>query len=320
MNIRVTEWYIKHKNKIMFAVIAIIIIILVNLIIRYMIKKEEPYENTDSIGSTIEISGNNEQNKYNSVVLTTEESIITGESTNQYQVSMVDTINKFVEYCNKGQINEAYDLLSDDCKTEMYPTREDFVTSYYNNVFAGKQKIASLENWNENIYKVEYNDDFLSTGQYNEDNTMQDFIRIIADKDNNYKLNINSYIGRENVNRSYESQELLIKVIAENVFMDYEEFTYEITNNTLNTILLDDKMDTSSMYIEDQNGILYSAYTHEISDAELIISPKQTKVLKIKYYNKYGSEKAIRRVGFSRIILNYNVNEAKKYKSIQIEL
>lgn len=320
MNIRVTEWYIKHKNKIMFAVIAIIIIILVNLIIRYMIKKEEPYENTELIGSTIEIGGNNNQNKYNSVVITTEESITTGESTNQYQVSMVDTINKFVEYCNKGQINEAYDLLSDDCKTEMYPKREDFVTSYYNNVFAGKQKIASLENWNENIYKVEYNDDFLSTGQYSEGNTIQDYIRIVADKDNNYKLNVNSYIGKEDINRNYESQELLIKIIEKNVFMDYEEFTYEITNNTLNTILLDDKMDTSSMYIEDQNGILYSAYTHEISDAELIISPKQTKVIKIKYYNKYGSEKDIRRVGFSRIILNYNVNEAKKYKSIQIEL
>ena len=74
------------------------------------------------------------------------------------------------------------------------------------------------------------------------------------------------------------------------------------------------------MYIEDQNGVRYTAYIHEISDAELVIGTKQTREITIKYYNKYGSTKEIKRIGFSRIILNNNVNEARKYGELQIEL
>ena len=74
------------------------------------------------------------------------------------------------------------------------------------------------------------------------------------------------------------------------------------------------------MYIEDENEIQYPAYTHEISEAELVVTPGTTKDVKIKYYNKYITTKEIRRIGFTSIQLNYNEDEKKEYQKIVIEL
>ena len=59
---------------------------------------------------------------------------------------------------------------------------------------------------------------------------------------------------------------------------------------------------------------------HEISEAELVVTPGTTKDVKIKYYNKYITTKEIRRIGFTSIQLNYNEDEKKEYQKIVIEL
>ena len=44
----------------------------------------------------------------------------------------VGIIQNFIEYCNNKNIEKAYELLSDDCKSEMYPTANDFYSKYIN--------------------------------------------------------------------------------------------------------------------------------------------------------------------------------------------
>ena len=91
-------------------------------------------------------------------------------------------------------------------------------------------------------------------------------------------------------------------------------------NNTNNTILLDDKINTDNMYIEDDNGNQYTAYIHELSDAQLTLTPGETKEITIKYYSRYGSTKNINKVVFNKIILNYNEVAVRKTTRIEIEL
>lgn len=248
------------------------------------------------------------------------ESVVTGEEMTQDQTQMVPTLNQFIDYCNEQKIEEAYGLLSDECKEELYPQLADFQESYYNQVFGGQKKNVNIENWVGNIYRIEINDDALSTGVYNEENKVQDYITITTDDAGEYRLNINNYIGRDEINKTNSYNDIEITVLRSDSYMDYQTYTYKIVNNSDNEILLDDKLDGNSMYIEDQNGVRYTAYIHEISDAELVIGTKQTREITIKYYNKYGSTKEIKRIGFSRIILNNNVNEARKYGELQIEL
>ena len=248
------------------------------------------------------------------------ESVVTGEEMTQDQTQMVPTLNQFIDYCNEQKIEEAYALLSDECKEELYPQLADFQESYYNQVFGGQKKNVNIENWVGNIYRIEINDDALSTGVYNEENKVQDYITITTDDAGEYRLNINNYIGRDEINKTNSYNDIEITVLRSDSYMDYQTYTYKIVNNSDNEILLDDKLDGNSMYIEDQNGVRYTAYIHEISDAEFVIGTKQTREITIKYYNKYGSTKEIKRIGFSRIILNNNVNEARKYGELQIEL
>ena len=176
-----------------------------------------------------------------------------------------------------------------------------------------------MENWIDDIYKLNINDDFLATGKYSKENTKQDYVTVVEENDT-YKLNINNYIGKKEVNKSNEENGIHIEVLEEKVYMDYQICKIRVKNNSENNIILDDGQDIKAMYIEDDNGIQYAAYTHEIGEAELEVSPRETKEIEIKYYSKYGSEKEISKLVFSRIILDYKTNSPKYGNSIEIEI
>ena len=153
---------------------------------------------------------------------------------------------------------------------------------------------------------------------------IQDYMTIVSDGEN-YKLNINGYLGREEKNISSQITELNIELLEINTYMDYQTYKFKVTNRTQNTLILDDKQLSDSMYLQDENGIHYSAYTHEIADKDLEISPNETKEVEIKYYNRFSSTKTIKTVNFSRVkVINDNTNTLNdntyKYVSIKIEL
>ena len=164
-----------------------------------------------------------------------------------------------------------------------------------------------------------FNEDFLGTGKYTKENTKQDYITV-EEENNTYKLNINNYIGNKEINKSTEKNQVQIEVLEEKTYMDYQIFKIKVKNNSQSDIRLDDGQDIKAMYIEDKNGIQYSAYTHELSDAQLRILPKTSKEITIKYYNKYSSNRKIKKIVFSKIILNNNSNQPRNYGSIEINL
>ena len=192
------------------------------------------------------------------------------------QKNQIEVIDDFVQYCNENNLQSAYDLLTNDCKEEMYPTLEIFQESYYNQIFNNETKNISVENWINNIYKVKINEDFLSTGTYSKENTIQDYITVVQENDE-YKLNINSFIGTKEINKSKESNGIQIEVLEEKQYMDYQVFKMRIKNNSENNICLDDGKDIKAMYIEDDNGLKYSENTHEIAESILEFSPKETR-------------------------------------------
>ena len=86
--------------------------------------------------------------------------------------------------------------------------------------------------------------------------------------------------------------------------MDFETYTFEITNNTEYNILLNDNNNLDTMYLEDKNNIKYLAYVHELSEAELTLLPGEIKKVNIKYNNRFSSTRKIENIVFSKIIMN----------------
>ena len=310
------EWFIKHKIKILMIIIFILIFFALNRLLVFISKKGNNKSEVQ-MGENIET---NTSQIYNSVALESTESVTMGEDMNNYQTQLVGTIDQFISYCNEQKIEEAYNLLSDDCKKELYPTINNFINTYYGKVFNGKKKNVSIENWNSNIYKVTIDEDALSTGNYTQDNSIQDYITIIVDDNKNAKLNINSYIGREKLDKIGSNKNVEITALERNTYMDYQTITFNIKNNTNSDILLDDLLSTDTMYLTDKNGMNYTSYSNEISSAELVVFANQSRDITIKYASKYASDKTIESVVFSKVAFNYNADTAKEYGRITIYL
>lgn len=242
-------------------------------------------------------------NNTDSSVLTTNQSVVTGENVEGEQLKDATTIiDEFISFCNKKDLQSAYDLLTDECKQQMYTSLDVFEQAYYNDIFNGGSRICSIENWVGNTYKVRIMEDILTTGKSNNGYSKQDYITVEEIEDG-YKLNINNYIGYTQIDRQTEDNNIIMNVIGKNTYMDYEEYTIKVTNNNENTIVLDGRNDVKSLYLEDSNEAKSSAYTHELTDPMLRVEAGQTKEITIKFYSQYVSTKKIEYVVFSDLIL-----------------
>ena len=311
MNRKIAEWYIRNKTKIMFVIVLIIIVVIISLILNLIPKKTDETETTGSREDKKETINNN----FNTITMESADSVLSGDELTDSQINMAGYIEKFTEYCNSKNINEAYNMLSNECKEAMYDTVESFTNNYYNKVFGGNVRKVSVENWSGNIYKVEFTQDFLATGVYSEGENLQDYISVIQDENGEGKLNINGYIGKKDINKSNENNLVSMTVLRSDTYMDYQTYTFRVTNKTSGEVKLDDRIYTDSMYLEDDKQIKYGAYSQEISDPELTLSQNETKEITIKFYNKYGTEKDIKKVVFLRIAPNYKDDNSNAYEN-----
>ncbi len=310
------RWYNQNRKTIWKGIGIVALIILIIQLLNYWVKRN----NEKELEAANQIQVTNNLKEYNTVSVGEEYSTLTGESLSNNQLSQIEVIDMFVEYCNNGKVEEAYNMLTDECKDEIYREQRIFEETYYNEIFLNTQRNVVVENWISNIYKVNYNEDFLSSGKYSTENTKQDYITIEQQEDDTYKLNINNYIGRKELNKSHEKNEIYMEVLEKDTYMDYEIYTIKVQNNSNSTVKLDDGQNIKGMYIEDDNGSQYGAYTHELTDVDLIVSPRETKQIQIKYYSRYSSEKHVTNLGFARMNLNYQENIKPNIDSFRIEL
>lgn len=323
MGIRGAEWYIKHKEKIEYAIVFIVVLVLINIIVVFFAMRNNSNNDNNVLNTGIDADNqviSKPIENFNSISVQTEESVITGDKLTDGQIDSINNIENFVSYCNNGEIEQAYSLLSGECKEELYPTIENFTELYYNKVFNGEKKNVSIENWSNNIYKVEIAGDFLSTGKYDENDIQEDYMEIVAEEES-YKLNINGFLGKETLdNKATSKHDITITAVEVSTYMDFQTYTFNIKNSSENEILLDARTDISSMYLEDENGMKYTSYTHELSESQLRVLPNTEKSVTIKYYNKFTTGREMKKVVFSRLVLNYNTNLPRNYGSIEINL
>lgn len=110
-------------------------------------------------------------------------------SKNSQEIS--NTIKTFIEYCNNRKIEEAYDMLSEDTKYNLYKSKTEFVKNYYITFFKTK-KIYNMQAWITSggyyTYKVEFEEDLLSTGGA-DSNKIEEYYTVVKENEK-YKINI----------------------------------------------------------------------------------------------------------------------------------
>lgn len=304
------RYYNQNRKKIWGSLIiiasALLLLQLVNYL--YKIKAEKGQEENKPIIA--------ENISTNTTKVTTNNSVVTGEKVADDKIKeQTSIINDFITYCNEKELQKAYDLLTEDCKEQMYQSLEIFEQAYYNDVFNGEKKIASVENWVNNTYKVRITEDMLETGKSNDGRAKQDYITIQEVNGEN-KLNINNYIGYTEINKTTKRNGVTIEVVSKHTYMENEEYTMKITNNTENRIVLDQRTDVKSLYLEDSKGTKHSSFSHKLTEPMLTISAGQTKDVTIQFYSAYIASKKIEKIVFSDALAYNDEMESKK---IQLE-
>lgn len=265
-------------------------------------------------------------------IYTPEKTAISGSNVNEKKQEENKTvISNFINYCNQKQIEQAYNLLTDACKEEVFFSNiENFNNNYVNKVFNSK-KTYSMQSWvnrdTYTTYKVKIVDDMISTGKItSKNNEIEDYYTIVQDG-GNYKLNINNYIAKKEINKEKEFQGIKITVISRDTYKDYETYDVKVENSNESSILLDSQESTDSMYIMASNDSKYRAYSYEIDKSRLIIEPGRSRTITIKFNKRYSNEAITRRIVFSDIIKNYDeykaLSDKKEYSNrwaISIEI
>ena len=294
------RFYDQNRKGIWMAVIIIASIFILLQLLNYFARKNNEKELNNS-NNTEEIVPNNSTST--NVNLKSSKSAITGESISEQNLNTAkETIENFIDLCNTRNLEEAYDMLTEECKNQMYTSVDVFEQAYYKNVFNGEEKSCNIENWTGDIYKVNIVGDMLATGKSNNGYTKQDYITV-KKEDNNYKLNINNYIGYKKIDKTTEKDGIEINIISKNTYMDNEQYTIKVTNNSKNNISLDGLSNVKSLYLQDSKGAKYSAYVQELTEPTLKVQAGQTKEVTIKFYSNYVSNKNIEYIIFSDMII-----------------
>lgn len=294
------RFYNQNRRKIIEIILIIVFIILIIQLLNYFSKKE----NNNNENNNIIIKSNYDQE------VISDKSAISGSKISGNKLNEdTDVIKSFYEYCNQGNIESAYNLLTDECKEEMFSNIDDFKEIYYNYLFNGEKKSYTIENWIGDTYVVRITGDILSTGKLDNTETRQDYVTIA----NNNKLNINSYIGRRQPDKKTQvTNDINITVKQVDTYMDYEIYSLYIENDSSNAILLDTSDDTKSVYLLDENKKKSYFYNNEINQSKLLVQSKFKINLKVKFSNSYSSSRKIKSIIFSKCILNYD-----EYKKLE---
>lgn len=309
---KLLRFYNQNRFKIWIAIVVIIFVVALTRILNYSIKEQD-----EKIENNNEVSKNyKEQSK----TITSDG----GSVEASYQNTYGKTIDKFYKYCIDGEIEKAYDMLSKDMKNLKYPNMEIFKQQYFDSRFQGDMQY-SFQSWstgnNKNIYIVNIYENILATGKPKEENYIEEYITIVPEEDT-YKVNIDGYIGRENINKKVQSELINIEVAYVDQYIDYEIYTFKVKNNTDKTILMDTRKNTKNTYIVDQNFNKYDALIYENTEESLKLKSQESKEVKIKFSDVYRASLKIKEINFNDIVdyEQYEVNKEVESEQIKIEL
>lgn len=287
---RLIKFYNQNRYIIWMAVLIIIAIIaLIQILNNFALKRSG-------------IKNNIDQNANSTNTINKNYSVITGKEIKE-EVSQI--IDEFINYCNNQEVEKAYGLLSEECIKTLYPTLEDFTQKYYQKLFINK-KTYLYQSWisydNKYTYKVDFLDDMLATGTAS-NSSIIDYYTVVKNNQN-YKLNINKFIGITDINKTETKNNITINVNRKKVFMDYETYEIEIKNNSEKEIMLDSLQDTDTVYVENDNKQQYYWTSHEILEEDITIKRAQGKKIDIKFNKEYKPSKEAKKIVFSKIMLN----------------
>ncbi len=288
-------FYNNNKLKVWGIILGIICILLLIQLFNAWAKIDNQNKNKE-IQNKVE----NESLSYNKE----SESISTGEKiSSQYGDRFGELLDRFLTNCVEHNYSTAYEMISKQTKQVLYKNETIFEKLYCKEKFEGKKQY-SFQSWsakdNIYIYLVKIYDDMLSSGKSADTEYIEDYVTVIPEEDG-YKINVNSYIGRDEIYKSSKNEVISANVEIVDTFFDTKIYTISIKNNTDEEIILDTRKSTKSVYLVDENGNKLYALLYENKNEDFKFKPKESKNIQIKFDATYRDNMKIKSLNFENI-------------------
>ena len=239
-----------------------------------------------------------------------------------------ETIDTYFNYCNNKQYEEAYQMVSDDCKRIYFPTLEDF--KEYIDIVFDENKIYYLQNFsNYNgtyIYRMRIMEDLMATGLTNKDNLYFYEEKIaLKEVDDKISLSLRQYITSENIEEIYEDDYVKITVKSKDVFYEQEIYNIEVKNKTSKTVVLADSQESNEIILQVGSEMRGT----DVDNLYVVIYPEETQEYSLAFTKFYDEENLSVGLIFNAVrVLNqysgfeelkdYELNTAEALYSIEI--
>lgn len=310
--ISLNEKYQRNKSKIWFAIAVVVFFILVTRNIGKMpntsggssnetATSESGYSNSEVINAIKSATSADIDDSYNSVK----------NELGDINVYDENVVKLFIEMCNNKKFGSAYEMLSDDCKNILYPTKEAFVKSYGNVIF-DNYKNYSVKEYKGNTYRIDFKEDAITTGGIT-DSISPEYITIVNDG----KINISGFISKKDLsikaNNPYFSTEITGKI----VYVDHEVYQIKIKNIVKADIYINETMN-NGLYIVDSNGNRINIATDEYIDQEYLVPSETTKTISLIFNKNYNNSIQDKSINFGNIKIVNKSYYNYEIKDIQI--
>ncbi len=288
LEVRLRRFLKKHKKKVILYILLVwLIIFMINL----YIKNRPPQINPPMVTYEPHIP-----------IMNTEQ-----EVPEKYQEPIETIIDEYFRHCNNGEYEQAYNLITDECKENVYPTLEQF-TSYVKEVFEGKKKIYNIQSYsivgNKYIYSIRILDDILANGTTDGYYYYEEKF-VMIEENGEIKLSIGEFVEKKNLNLAAEDDNMVIEIT--NVSMDYDTIEYEvkIRNKTDKYIVISDNMQSDEIVL-DIGG--QTRRPNNMEYAYFFISPNSVKTQKLQFNKFYDDGLTPNNLTFKmiRVLNEYN--------------
>ena len=302
------RWFNQNLRNIIKYIIIILSVIVGIWLVNYVVKMFNENNKDIVLSDSIKEMGDPFDRDYDTIQNEKKDS-------NQFETE-TNVIKSFLDFCNGGKVEEAYNLLTNECKEIFYPDINIFKTQYIDKNFSSN-KNYDYKVWTNNTYLIEIRDDIMATGIYSDSFYTEDYYTIINDK-----ININGYVKRILINKEYVKDRIQLLVESIDQFMDYTVCNIKIVNSSSSDIILDIKEKENGIVLVDDNDLQYNYLSQELSEDDLLIDKNQTKSLGLKFNISYRAHIKFTSIIFENITEKSELAEDQyiKWGKIRVEI
>lgn len=163
------------------------------------------------------------------------------------QKPIEDIINEYVGYCNEGNYQKAFNMLSADCKKYAF---NDDITKFMSHVLEKMptEKVHSIQSYSSvtynnrqmYIYQIKYTDDLLASGLTDTDYYYTTENITFYENDSELEMNVGDFMYHTDIKAISENEYLKIDVVDKTVNYSMEQYNVILTNRSNYTIVVAD--------------------------------------------------------------------------------